>query len=440
MALTSQAGGFALPRHFLHSRWGSFQVAREPRVEQDFAPLFAFMIDVPMTGMNRTVHAAGSAFTREQASLSAFGEAVERLGLFSYSPADIRWDSFAHLGARALDPARCLHYPADVYARNQLGIAPFDPAAPGAWYEAYNLTGRRRQYLPAVFAFNELTPDFPLAARWDRPVSTGGACHPDTSRAMLTGLYEVLERDALMIHWENRLTGTPHPVPSELTGVRRELERRGFSLRLVELPTDFDVPVALAVVLDETNRRPAMAVGSAARATWPLAAAKALEEAFLGMLWMTVRRSTNPLSETALWEALSRVPEPVHHADFYASRKNLSHCAFLWEGTRRLRSTAPEADAARDSRSWPSAAAELEWLRAEVESRGHEVFVTDITPPEGAEFGLYVLRMLVPGLVPLSRGLHLRPLLNPRLRQVPEFFGQSGYHLPEGHPAPHPLP
>ena len=441
MRFSTRSDDFDLARGHARAGRGVFAPAREHRREADFRDLFAVTIDVPlpdgtMPDGGRVVSAAGGAPTRARAAMSAFGESIERLGLYSYSPADVRWDAFSRLGDLAVDPARCVHYTDAVYTRPHLGVAPYRPSATGAWYPAYNLTQRREQLVPAVLAFNELTPGFPVEARWDRPVSTGGACHADAERAMLTGLYEVIERDALMIHWENRLAGLVRPLPPDAAAMARWIEGKGFSVHVVELPTDLGVSVALAVVVDDVGGRAAMGTGAAARATWASSASRALEEAIQTVQWIATRRLLQGEGLDQIEASLASIPRPVVHAEYYGFAEKVPHAAFLWTGTRGL------CDAATDHTvpTFPSIADELAWLRARVEARGFEVLAADITPIEGAEAGLCVVRVIVPGLVPLSRGRFLRPERAERLRRVPAFFARPELHLPGGNPEPHPLP
>lgn len=407
-------------------RLGTFYELHDLRVLPDFDFLFASTVEVCNVSQGKSVTAAGGAFTHLRASTSAIGEAIERLGLCTYPSERIIWSSYTSLAGHALDPQSCLHYPEDVYHRPDLGIARYSPDTIGAWILATNFTTGESSYVPAAFTFNQTPADFPQYALWDRPLSTGAACAVKQEQAVLTGLYELIERDALMIHWENRLPCVRRPMTDPICAA---IKAKGFDIHLVQLPTDLGATVALAAIIDRTGMRATLGIGTAARATWSEAAYRAIEEAILSMMWITNRRQWKPMSLAMIKTELTGIPDPVTHADFYGYETNLPLCSFLWEHAEECAS-----DEVYSSAPFETVAAELAALRTYIEASGREVIVVDITPSEAQAFGFTVVRVIVPGLVPLSRGIHARPTMNVRLRRA----------APDGHFAgntsPHPLP
>lgn len=407
-------------------RLGPFYEIRDLRVIPDFNFLFASTVEICNISQGKPVTAAGGAFTHLRASTSAIGEAIERLGLCTYPSEQVIWSPYTDLVGYALDPQSCLHYPEDVYQRPDLGIARYSPDTIGAWISAMNLTTGKSSYIPAAFTFNQTPADFPQHALWDRPLSTGAACAFEPEQAVLTGLYELIERDALMIHWENRLPCVRRPMNHPVCAA---IKAKGFDIHIVQLPTDLGATVALAAIIDRTGMRATLGIGAAARATWGQAAYRAIEEAILSMMWITNRRQWKPMSLAMIKADLTGIPDPVLHADFYGYETNLSLCSFLWEHAEER---AP--DEVRACPSFETVTDELAALRAHIEVSGKEIIVVDITPSEARAFGFSVVRVIVPGLVPLGRGIHARPTMNVRLRRA----------APDGHFAgntdPHPLP
>ncbi len=407
-------------------RLGFFSDLRDLRVLPDFNFLFASTVEVCDVAQSKPVTAAGGAFTRWRARASAAGEAIERLGLCTYPSERIIWSSYVALDEPALDPQSCLHYSEDVYQRPELGFARYSPDADGAWISARNITTGESNYVPAVFVFNQTPADFPPRARWEQPVSTGAACAFDKEQAVLTGLYEAVERDALMIHWENRLAGVRRPAPESISVAIRA---KGFDVHTVELSTDLGATVALAAVVDRTGVRATVGIGAAARATWSEAAYRATEEAILCMMWITNRRQWKPMTLATIKAELTGIPDPVLHADFYGFKENARRCAFLWERADSL-----DRDETPSAFPFQTVTAKLAALRASIEASGKEILVADITPPEARAFGFTVVRVIVPGLVPLARGIHARPTTNTRLRLA----APDGHFV--GNSDPHPLP
>jgi len=94
-----------------------------------------------------------------------------------------------------------------------------------------------------------------------------------------------------------------------------------------------------------------------------------------------------------------------------------------------------------DQESPLSVESEVSRLVAHLVAQGFEPFAVDITLPDVAQMGFTVWKVLIPGLVPLSIGVHCRPLGHPRLRTVPQEMGwPTGGILPYGESPPHPFP
>src|SRR5262249_3898873 len=120
------------------------------------------------------------------------------------------------------------------------------------------------------------------------PVSTGQACHPDRTQAILTGLYEVVERDAFAISWLRklplpRLAYRDDPVLSEL--YRLHFEGCQLEFHVYDMTLDIGIPSCLCIVEGRSARGPLAGIGAATRLTQREAVTKALLEAAQVMVW-----------------------------------------------------------------------------------------------------------------------------------------------------------
>jgi ribosomal protein S12 methylthiotransferase accessory factor len=79
-------------------------------------------------------------------------------------------------------------------------------------------------------------------------------------------------------------------------------------------------------------------------------------------------------------------------------------------------------------------------LRA-LQQRGLDAIVVDVTLPEVLQAGLRVVRVIVPGLIPLTFGHRYAAKGGPRLYTVPVTLGYASRGLAEAdlNPAPHPF-
>jgi ribosomal protein S12 methylthiotransferase accessory factor len=65
----------------------------------------------------------------------------------------------------------------------------------------------------------------------------------------------------------------------------------------------------------------------------------------------------------------------------------------------------------------------LEWIVGRLAGLGMEVFVVDVTSPEVREFGVVVVKVIVPELMPITFSHSVRYLGHPRLYTAPAKLG-----------------
>ena len=116
----------------------------------------------------------------------------------------------------------------------------------------YNTKGRTNQKEPLLI---------PL-------VSTGSATHRTKEEAIINGVLELIERDAFMITWLNKLS--PNKIPKEsvpgkeFQKIIASFRRWNLEVHLLSLPTDMPVHVFLSIIIDKTGIGPAVSVGASA--------------------------------------------------------------------------------------------------------------------------------------------------------------------------------
>ncbi len=85
---------------------------------------------------------------------------------------------------------------------------------------------------------------------------------------------------------------------------------------------------------------------------------------------------------------------------------------------------------------------ELEICLRRLQDKGLKVIVVDLTTPDIAEVGLCVVRVLIPGMQPLSGDHRIRYLGGTRSYEMPHLLGYSDRNSTEAeiNPYPHPFP
>lgn len=197
----------------------------------------------------------GKGVTAVHAEASALCEAIERYsGNFSGQEERVR-GSLRSLGETAVHPDSCLLYdPRQYETRSEWNAAHgpfqrvwerFDPDAVMDWTPVWSLTRRCHRLLPT----NMLYYGAPVepGRRYLSANSNGNAAGSSIEDAVLQGLLELIERDAVALWWYNRtsqpavdLDAFGDPWLDELRDVYAGLGREVWVL---DLTSDFGVPV-----------------------------------------------------------------------------------------------------------------------------------------------------------------------------------------------------
>jgi len=193
----------------------------------------------------------GAGFTLAEARAAAVGEAAER-----YSASHLPRERFVEasadeLGAGAVDPERFALFARDQYETDGFPFVPFHRGTRVQWVEGIALPGREPAWIPVelVYLADAIEPGRP---RIGYATSSGMACAGSEIEAVERGLLELLERDAFMLAWSNRLSlprvdCRDHAEAAALE--RRHFAPSGLAHEVVDLSAFHDLPTMLAVAV-----------------------------------------------------------------------------------------------------------------------------------------------------------------------------------------------
>lgn len=334
---------------------------------------------------------SGKGRTDAQARTSALCEALERYsGVYRGEEPRIT-ASYAELGEAAIDPRASMLFSERQYAERDQWLArrsrfqivplPFDQRARIEWTPLWSFTQKRQRLLPASYLFyNYPTPD-PQFYCWAD--SNGAAAGITGEEAMLQGLLELVERDAVSIWWYNRvsrrgvdLAAFDDGYISEIVEFYRSHDR---DVWVLDITTDLGIPVCVAISRRFRGPTEDIMMGFGAHFDPKIALMRALTELnqFIPAL-LNVGPDGNTFYVMGDAEAVK------------------------WWQTATLQSEtylAPSTETPMNTRSYPTppggAPELLAQLIAILEAKGHEVLVLDQTRPD---IGLPVVKMVVPGL------------------------------------------
>jgi len=375
----------------------------------------------------------GAAMDRYSALAKAIGEAVERYCAAIFRYRDLVLARHSDLQVRATPPSEFALYRPDQFDLDNCQWQPFTPEALVAWTPGRSLLTGEEVLVPAASVF---VPYHFQLARGEtpimQPISTGLAAGCSFAQASLSGVCEVLERDAFTLTWQGRLS-RPRVVPKSLPESGRDLIRRfndvGVDVHVLDITQDIAVPTIMTVALGDAPTSPAVAVAAATDPTPERALIKSLEElAHTRKFARQVMEYTPPLL-VDVEGGHPLVREQQDHLRFYCPQPAKDFISFAWASTEwRPFGTLSDARAASPEQE----------LRRVVElaaAAGYEPIACELTTPDIAALGLSVVRVVIPGLNPLFMGHRNRALGGERLRRLAGV--QSGQ---PDNPYPHPFP
>jgi ribosomal protein S12 methylthiotransferase accessory factor len=380
---------------------------------------------------------SGSGPDRETALAAALGEAVERYSAAGpAAPEELQFGGAEELGERAVRPERFALFAADQYAEPGFRYRPFTETSRVAWIEGRELPGGEPALLPAQLVFlNESYGAEKL--RIGPSTSNGLACRATLEEAVLAGLFEVVERDAFMIVWANRLSlpRLSWERDDELLAFEaRYLAPTGLRYAAVDLSAFWGIPTVLGVVRGDENAAAALGVGAASAATVQQAVRKALDEAFRVQAWAGDLAYLDPNRSFAPDHSDIRTFDD--HVHYYADGGRARATAFL-EAAREVREVA-------DVERLPgvSVAAQIESIAERLQAQSSSAYAVDVTAPDIRDAGLAVAKVVAPELCPLDADHRTRFLGGRRLYEAGFELGLTGSVLGPNdlNPHPHPFP
>jgi ribosomal protein S12 methylthiotransferase accessory factor len=261
------------------------------------------------------------------------------------------------------------------------------------------------------------------------PVSTGIAFSPNRVQALWRGLCEVAERDALMLFWLTRsgfrrIDARAGQASTALARRLKRLDEVDLAWTLVDISTDFPVPVVFAVV--SGREYPYLTVGASCQMSLDRACCKALDEAVSVRASLRHDKWKKPVADFEDFDWVKRLED---HMVLYGSWPGSPVMDFLQES---------EVVDLRSARSGqvtepPVSGMELTGFAAHLQAElGLTVLACDLECDDTVDFG-HVVRVVVPEMMPLSQDHHARWLDTPRLLRR---LAVSGHEI---NPFPHPF-
>jgi ribosomal protein S12 methylthiotransferase accessory factor len=376
---------------------------------------------------NESLGGAGADADPEKAWIRAVVEGAERYCCMVYQPDDFVVASANELGTAALDLGTVPRCSDREYADPACPLRRPDPTAPIRWVRGYSLIDRCERYVPAVMTYLYINPR--RGEGFWQTITTGVAAHTSLVTALISAICEMIERDAIALTWLARLPlpriEFESPLPRELITNYGRLERSLVRQYFYDATTDLGVPTIYSVQVVDAHPKLAQYVSCATDFSAAAACAKTIREAAPARAVFQLPRAIP--GDVADFQSL------YEGAVYMGRSEQRSAFDFLLKGTARRPLSAVEIDPPHDERS------RLRFLIDRLRAIGTDAIVVDMTTDEVRDAGLWVVRVVVPGLLPMSTIHRARFLGHPRLYTYPEQAGFGTRVEGDINPAPQPF-
>jgi len=378
---------------------------------------------------------AGKGRTEREAKLAALGEAVERYSAYHWDRGRTFLAKWADVRDAAIAPIECVLYADDQYARPDFPYRKWQADQEVTWISGIELPQRTEVALPASLVY--LVHPLPRPEDYFAAITSNGlAAGASLDQAVLGGLYELIERDALLVTWMNRLPAIEIAVPdggSAAAYVIRHYARFGVTVRAFALRTDQLPTVVMAIAFDSDPSMPARLIGMGCDVSPSAALDKAIFELCQARPSEAIRfRSNPPAGRLRTYEDVVTLED---HPAFHGVPEHCHETEFLWSTGEKIDLGAfvdPTAGQAQQN---------LDLCVARLAGTGHRVAYAEIAAPDVASVGYHVVRSFATGLQPIHFGWGEARLGGRRLFEAPLKWGlrPTATALVDINWCPHPL-
>lgn len=360
-----------------------------------------------------SIEAGGKGETVGEALQTAFGETVERYCMDMPDEDRIHHGTYNEMQAEheVID----FEY-LEIYSEYESipRVHPLDRETSIPWTAGVNLLTGETTYVPTELVWSFKGP-LSGGKRHFIGTSNGAAAGRNAREAILSGLYELIERDGFMYTWLTN--SSPRKILTEdVTGLDDRLEALlptdQYEYHLFEYETLVDVPAYGAALVNKRDEYPKFMIGGAAGADRYETMEEAIIEAAQGWVHINRLKADNDLDSVQYGDDIWNFEDNVL---LYGKPENFDKVEFLMSGE--------PGEPRHESLGKETYNACLRRL----EAVGCTPICVEITTPEAAHVGISAVQTLVPELMPLQVPAAI-PDEHPRCE------GQDLYE------APHPFP
>jgi len=371
---------------------------------------------------------SGAGFDEESAINAAIGETLERYASAMQDKNIIveSYDEMVNRKLEAIQPEKFDLFSDEQYNTPSFPYKKFDNSTKVGWVSCKEFGKDEDIYVPAAFVYlpyirkekeEAITPY----------ISTGLAAHTNYEEAVLSGIYEILERDAFSLSWLNKIPPMKMPAKYEYDGGEK------LKQYCYEITLDIPIHTVVSVMEGEIDGKNILSIGAATRYELSEAYKKATIESLQGRNY--VYDLVDYFKDIELTNDFKNIDTFQKHAMFYSKfpemRKEVN---YLVNGVENVyRESKPI-----DEENITDIREKLNKVVKIINEQGYKVYVKDITPSDLDKLNICVVRVIIPGLHGLHGTHNYRYLGGKRMKKFNEKYCNNNGNTFNVYPHPFP--
>ncbi|MCM3626229.1 TOMM precursor leader peptide-binding protein [Paenibacillus glycanilyticus] len=385
---------------------------------------------------------AGRTHSYADSEMTAILEGLERYcGMSPRGKKTAVYDSYRNLKEQALNPVLVGVHEKEMYERPDFPFRPFDPDRPIDWVWGYSFLRERPILVPELLSYYSSGCGHGFVYETSNGCALGGSLE----EAIFYGIMEVVERDSFLMTWYAQLQLSPlDPYSAGDLELNLMLERLRevalYDVYLFDSTMEHGIPSVWAIAKNRADKGVNLICAAGAHPDPVRAAKGAIHELAGMMLSLDEKLEENREHYEQMLHDPFLVRQMDDHSMLYSLKQSEERLHFLLQNGRPSRTfeeafkpRAKHADLTDDLKDVLHALRELSL----------DVIVVDQSTPETLRNGLHCVKVLIPGMLPMTFGQHLVRLTGlERVLRVPAELGYAEKPLsPDQLNAyPHPFP
>jgi ribosomal protein S12 methylthiotransferase accessory factor len=424
-----------LAKEYLDARTGLFNAKMHDLV----SPFAVVSVNLPSFSAGDEV-TGGRSHSYAESELTAILEGLERrCGQMPQGKRTVIRGSFNQLAAQGLDPAKVGLYSKEQYAQPDFPFEPFDPDLPIDWIWGYSFLQERPILVPESLAYYSSGFGDGIVQEGSNGCALGGSLE----EAIFYGILEVVERDSFLMTWYARL---PVPRLNPRSANDRELQLMverlqavaGYDVHLYNATMENGIPSIWALAKSGKPGKMNLLCAAGAHVD-PVRAAKSAIHELAGMMFVLQEKFEAGREQYAQMLHDPRLVQHMEsHAMLYGLPQAEERLLFLLDTRRPLRTFDEEF---KRKTSHADLTDDLKDILQVFRRLNQDVIAVNQTTPETLRNGLYCVKVLIPGMLPMTFGHRLTRLTGlERVCKVPVELGYAQEPLTPEQLNPHPHP